>query len=93
MPAYWSRFFCFSTEELATYLRYVRRLDFFETPDYDYLRRMFHDLFEKKGYVDDGEFDWTGKTMVIMDSGFSPVLLNCIFSILPNDSNYWKWAE
>ncbi|XP_035704761.1 casein kinase I isoform X2 [Folsomia candida] len=50
-------------EEMATYLRYVRRLDFFETPDYEYLRRMFHDLFERKGYVDDGEFDWTGKTM------------------------------
>lgn len=49
---------------MATYLRYVRRLDFFETPDYEYLRRMFHDLFERKGYVDDGEFDWTGKTMV-----------------------------
>lgn len=51
-------------EEMATYLRYVRRLDFFETPDYEYLRRMFHDLFERKGYVDDGEFDWSGKTMV-----------------------------
>jgi len=50
-------------EELATYLRYVRRLDFFETPDYDYLRKLFSDLFERKGYVDDGEFDWTGKTM------------------------------
>lgn len=49
---------------MATYLRYVRRLDFFETPDYDYLRKMFHDLFERKGYVDDGEFDWTGKQMV-----------------------------
>jgi len=24
---------------------------------------MFHDLFERKGFVDDGEFDWTGKTM------------------------------
>lgn len=51
-------------EEFATYLRYVRRLDFFETPDYDYLRKIFQDLFERKGYVDDGEFDWTGKTMV-----------------------------
>lgn len=50
-------------EEMATYLRYVRRLDFFETPDYEYLRKLFQDLFEKKGYVDDGEFDWTGKTM------------------------------
>nr|XP_053648719.1 casein kinase I-like isoform X3 [Cherax quadricarinatus] len=51
-------------EEMATYLRYVRRLDFFETPDYDYLRKLFQDLFERKGYVDDGDFDWTGKTML-----------------------------
>jgi hypothetical protein len=51
-------------EEYATYLRYVRRLDFFETPDYDYLRRLFQELFDRKGYIDDGEFDWTGKTMV-----------------------------
>lgn len=51
-------------EEMATYLRYVRRLDFFETPDYEYLRNLFHDLYEKRGFVDDGEFDWTGKTMV-----------------------------
>lgn len=51
-------------EEMATYLRYVRRLDFFEMPDYEYLRNLFTNLFKKKGYVDDGEFDWTGKTMV-----------------------------
>ena len=24
---------------------------------------LFVDLFERKGYVDDGEFDWTGRTM------------------------------
>lgn len=53
-------------EEFATYLRYVRRLDFFETPDYDYLRRLFQDLFDRKSYVDDGEFDWTGRQMVII---------------------------
>ncbi|XP_045501503.1 casein kinase I isoform X10 [Colias croceus] len=59
-------------EEMATYLRYVRRLDFFETPDYDQLRRMFRELFERRGYVDDGEFDWTGKTMgAVKDSGTS----------------------
>lgn len=50
-------------EEWATYLRYVRRLDFFETPDYDYLHSLFRNLFEKKGYQEDGEFDWTHKTI------------------------------
>lgn len=57
--------FLFS-EEMAQYLRYVRRLDFFETPDYEYLRTLFKNLFEKKGYVNDSEFDWTGKTMVCL---------------------------
>jgi len=50
-------------EEFATYLHYVRRLDFFETPDYIYLRKLFQDLFERRGFVNDYEFDWTGKTM------------------------------
>lgn len=53
-------------EEMAQYLRYVRRLDFFETPDYEYLRTLFKNLFEKKGYVNDSEFDWTGKIMVCL---------------------------
>ncbi|XP_065194546.1 casein kinase I-like isoform X2 [Sycon ciliatum] len=50
-------------EELSTYLRYVRRLDFYETPDYNYLRKLFHDLMERKGYDNDGVFDWTGKEL------------------------------
>ncbi|XP_031788308.1 casein kinase I isoform X9 [Nasonia vitripennis] len=50
-------------EEMATYLRYVRRLDFFDTPDYEYLRKLFQDLYERRGFANDGEFDWTGKTM------------------------------
>jgi len=55
---------CVCTEELAMYLRYVRRLDFFEKPDYNHLRKLFQDLFDKKGYENDGVFDWTGKEMV-----------------------------
>uniref|UniRef100_A0A4W5MDN4 non-specific serine/threonine protein kinase n=1 Tax=Hucho hucho TaxID=62062 RepID=A0A4W5MDN4_9TELE len=45
-------------EEMATYLRYVRRLDFFEKPDYDYLRKLFTELFDRNGYVFDYEYDW-----------------------------------
>lgn len=45
-------------EEFATYLRYVRRLDFFETPDYEYLKKLFIDLFHREGFSHDGVFDW-----------------------------------
>lgn len=51
-------------EELATYLRYVRSLDFFECPDYNYLKKLFSELFDKRGYTDDGVFDWTGAESV-----------------------------
>ncbi|XP_060038009.1 casein kinase I isoform X2 [Erinaceus europaeus] len=50
-------------EEMATYLRYVRRLDFFEKPDYDYLRKLFSDLFERSGFVFDYDYDWAGKPL------------------------------
>ncbi|XP_074668185.1 casein kinase I isoform X6 [Strix aluco] len=50
-------------EEMATYLRYVRRLDFFEKPDYDYLKKLFTDLLDRKGYVFDYEYDWIGKQL------------------------------
>uniref|UniRef100_A0A6I8RCR6 non-specific serine/threonine protein kinase n=1 Tax=Xenopus tropicalis TaxID=8364 RepID=A0A6I8RCR6_XENTR len=51
-------------EEMATYLRYVRRLDFFEKPDYDYLRTLFSELFERKGYSFDYVYDWVGRPIV-----------------------------
>eukprot|EP00039_Didymoeca_costata_P028286 m.20571 g.20571 ORF g.20571 m.20571 type:complete len:377 (-) comp6878_c0_seq2:1366-2496(-) len=45
--------------EVATYLRYCRTLDFFQLPDYEYLRHLFWDIFEREGYKDDGVYDWT----------------------------------
>ena len=59
-----------ASEEMATYLRYVRHLDFFETPDYDYLRKLFTDLYERMGYgtvplsIENPEFDWSNKQLV-----------------------------
>lgn len=48
---------------MANYMRYTRQLDFYEEPDYDYIKRMFKDLYERKGFADDGVFDWTGRTI------------------------------
>jgi len=46
-------------EEFAIYLRYVRKLDFFETPDYQYLIKLFQGLYKRQGYEDDNIFDWS----------------------------------
>lgn len=71
---------------MATYLRYVRRLDFFETPDYNYLRKLFQDLFDRMGYVDDEVFDWTGKEMV-------RVTLVSLVSLLCDDCYLVEYAH
>jgi casein kinase 1 gamma len=55
-------------EEFSTYLRYVRRLDFFETPDYEYLRKLFTDLFEREKYQFDDDYDWTARQQAQQDS-------------------------
>ncbi|KAL8276367.1 hypothetical protein RQP46_011212 [Phenoliferia psychrophenolica] len=47
--------------EFAVYLDYCRALHFNETPDYDYLRRLFRSLFIGKGYHYDFTFDWSKK--------------------------------
>jgi len=45
--------------EFATYLNYSRSLRFEDKPDYQYLRKLFRDLFIKEGYHMDYIFDWT----------------------------------
>ena len=51
-------------DEFATYLRYVRRLDFFEAPDYQYLQKLFLDLMDRNNWTPDYDFDWTGRHLV-----------------------------
>jgi casein kinase 1 len=45
--------------EFATYLNYTRSLGFEDKPDYQYLRKLFRDLFVRQGYTMDYNFDWT----------------------------------
>lgn len=46
------------SEVLGEYLRYCRRLDFKERPDYTYLRRLFSDAMHAKVYNYDFGYDW-----------------------------------
>jgi len=57
--------------EFATYLRYTRQLDFFETPDYNYVRGLFTGLMATNGWQCDWDFDWTSHHTVC--SYLSPV--------------------
>ncbi|CAJ1410065.1 unnamed protein product [Effrenium voratum] len=50
-------------DEFCNFLRYCKSLQFDEKPDYEYLRSMFHKLFERQGFVNDGVFDWTGMSL------------------------------
>jgi len=45
--------------EFTKYMNYVRSLGFTDTPDYNFLREMFRDLFNRENYTNDYIFDWT----------------------------------
>ena len=45
--------------EFAIYLNYTRSLRFDDKPDYQYLRKIFRDLFVREGFQYDYVFDWT----------------------------------
>jgi len=50
--------------EFSTYLRYTRQLDFFETPDYNYMRGLFTGLMAANGWQCDWDFDWSSRHTV-----------------------------
>ncbi len=45
-------------KEFADYIRYCRNLKFDEKPDYDYLKKLFRDLFAHMGFKHDYIYDW-----------------------------------
>eukprot|EP00756_Hemistasia_phaeocysticola_P024856 Hpha_TRINITY_DN15975_c1_g4::TRINITY_DN15975_c1_g4_i1::g.71333::m.71333/K02218/CSNK1, CKI; casein kinase 1 len=48
-------------QEFVTYLNYCKSLRFEEEPDYNYLRRLFRDLYHREGHKTDYVFDWEAK--------------------------------
>jgi len=45
-------------QEFVTFMDYCRDLKFEEKPDYNHLRRLFKDLFNRMGFEFDYLFDW-----------------------------------
>lgn len=45
--------------EFAVFLSYCRALAFDEEPNYEYIHKLFNNLYEKKGYDKDCIYDWT----------------------------------
>lgn len=54
--------YCFYTiahiAEFRLYFEHTRSLKFDDRPDYDYLKRLFRELFFRKGFTYDNMFDW-----------------------------------
>jgi len=44
--------------EFAVYLDYCRKLNYDETPDYNYLKNLFMNLFKLKKLNDRSEYEW-----------------------------------
>jgi casein kinase 1 gamma len=44
--------------QFLVYMRTVRQLEFAQDPDYDGLRRLFHNALNENNLINDGDFDW-----------------------------------
>lgn len=46
-------------KEFLEYMLYCRNIGFTEDPDYNYLRRLFKELYVRCGFENEFIFDWT----------------------------------
>lgn len=74
-------------EEFATYIRYARRLNFFEKPDYEYLRKLFTDLMSAEKMTCDWHFDWVDRQV----STSSRLVSVNLFSLCNGGDCYWGY--
>ena len=50
--------------QFTTYMSYVKKLTYSDTPDYEYLKDLFHTTYECLGYsYEEPEFDWSSVEM------------------------------
>lgn len=57
--------------EFKQYFEHVKTLRFEDRPDYDYLKRLFRELFFRQGFSYDNVFDWVllaSKSLMKLDS-------------------------
>lgn len=57
--------------EFRSYFEHVRSLRFDDRPDYDYVKRLFRELFFRKGFSYDNIFDWEELSMAQKREGAS----------------------
>ena len=57
--------------EFRSYFEHIRSLRFDDRPDYDYIKRLFRELFFRKGFSYDNIFDWEELSMAQQRGGAS----------------------
>lgn len=67
--------------EFRAYFEYCRALRFDDKPDYAYLKRLFKELFFRKGFQFDAMFDWT--VLNLVRATVVVLLAICEFLFLP----------
>jgi serine/threonine protein kinase len=45
-------------KQFISFIEHVRKLGYYDLPDYDYLRGLMDEVLKEEGEVDDGNFDW-----------------------------------
>lgn len=74
--------------EFRSYFEYCRSLRFEDRPDYAYLKRLFKELFYRKGFQYDNLYDWTVLNMQQERSRLGPSeRLPSAAAPSPNDAN------
>eukprot|EP01038_Epipyxis_sp_PR26KG_P004112 gene4112-5862_t len=95
--------------EFRSYFEHVKSLRFDDRPDYDYLKRLFRELFFRRGYTYDNMFDWEvlngasaspgpsgmidGVPQYVNDTMVDHPMVNSVNGLRENGLNNENWAE